>query len=86
MNNELPKIWDLEDLIKFGNKKTVCPYFLARELMPSSNVIFCPYNYIIDPLIRKSVSNTIIVTEVNYINFRIIYKFEYCFYEYIQIE
>ncbi len=52
---DMPSVWDLEDLIRFGKKKTTCPYFLARELMTSADVVFCPYNYIIDPLIRQNV-------------------------------
>ena len=31
-----------------------CPYFLSRALAKHAELIFCPYNYILDPIIRKS--------------------------------
>ena len=31
-----------------------CPYFVAREMMRKSEIIFAPYNYIIDPSIRSA--------------------------------
>ena len=46
--------WDLEDLVKVGKKVRACPYFATRELRGKSDIIFCPYNYLIEPLIRKS--------------------------------
>ncbi|XP_063224071.1 Fanconi anemia group J protein homolog [Bacillus rossius redtenbacheri] len=46
--------WDIEDLVKLGRSKKTCPYFVARSLMSSAKLIFCPYNYLIDPLIRES--------------------------------
>ncbi|XP_023215127.1 Fanconi anemia group J protein homolog isoform X2 [Centruroides sculpturatus] len=46
--------WDLEDLVKVGKKMKACPYFGLRNLLPTADIIFCPYNYIIDPLIRES--------------------------------
>lgn len=52
----VPSVWDLEDLTKFGRERTSCPYFMARELMLNSDIIFCPYNYLLDPMIRQSVS------------------------------
>ncbi|XP_068087028.1 Fanconi anemia group J protein homolog [Anabrus simplex] len=45
---------DVQSLVQFGKKRRFCPYFAARELMDSSDIILCPVNYIIDPLIRKS--------------------------------
>ena len=46
--------WDLEDLVKVGKKVKACPYYATRELKPKSQIIFCPYNYLVEPLIRKS--------------------------------
>ena len=46
--------WDLEDLVTVGKKIKACPYFASRELKIRSDIIFCPYNYLIEPLIRKS--------------------------------
>ena len=44
---------DIEDLVKFGNKLQCCPYFLSRELKQKANIVFMPYNYILDPKTRK---------------------------------
>ena len=46
--------WDIEDIVKVGKKVKACPYFSVRELKVKSDIIFCPYNYLIDPLVRKS--------------------------------
>lgn len=48
--------WDIEDLVSLGKRLHSCPYFAARELMMGADVVFCPYNYLLDPLIRESVS------------------------------
>ena len=31
-----------------------CPYYLSRALAEHAELIFCPYNYVLDPLICKS--------------------------------
>lgn len=49
--------WDVEDLVQTGKEMGCCPYFAARELMQWADIIFCPYNYIIDPSIRDTVSH-----------------------------
>ncbi|XP_012141120.2 Fanconi anemia group J protein homolog [Megachile rotundata] len=46
--------WDIEDLVTIGKEEGICPYFAARNLMEFADIIFCPYNYIIDPDIRES--------------------------------
>ncbi|XP_012289196.1 Fanconi anemia group J protein homolog isoform X2 [Orussus abietinus] len=46
--------WDIEDLVNLGKKAAACPYFAARALMVEADIIFCPYNYLIDPEIRNS--------------------------------
>lgn len=52
----LEPVWDIEDLVAIGNNEGLCPYFAARNLMQHADIIFCPYNYIVDPDIRESVS------------------------------
>lgn len=54
LNFETP--WDIEDLVQLGRMKGCCPYFAARSLMEEAEIIFCPYNYLIDPAIRDTVS------------------------------
>ncbi|XP_058805941.1 Fanconi anemia group J protein homolog [Phymastichus coffea] len=51
--------WDIEDLVLFGKEKNACPYFGARGLMPHSDIIFCPYNYLLDPIIRDTMQLTL---------------------------
>lgn len=33
-----------------------CPYFATRGLVEEADIVFCPYNYLIDPIIRDQVS------------------------------
>lgn len=30
-----------------------CPYYAARELRETAQLVFCPYNYLLDPLVRR---------------------------------
>ncbi|KFV17727.1 Fanconi anemia group J protein, partial [Tauraco erythrolophus] len=46
--------WDIEDLVSLGRKLRACAYFAARELMVGADIVFCPYNYLLDPQIRES--------------------------------
>lgn len=32
-----------------------CPYFALRGIKEEAHIVFCPYNYLIDPLIREQV-------------------------------
>ncbi|XP_042265633.1 regulator of telomere elongation helicase 1 isoform X1 [Thunnus maccoyii] len=47
-------ILDMEDLVKFGNKNRVCPYYLSRSMKTQADVIFMPYNYLLDPKSRRA--------------------------------
>nr|KAJ3421948.1 hypothetical protein HK105_001750 [Polyrhizophydium stewartii] len=42
-------IWDIEDLVSMGKRTKGCPYYAARAIAETADVIFAPYNYIIDP-------------------------------------
>jgi len=48
------EIMDIEDLHKLGKKHNFCPYYMSRELYQSADVIFLPYNYLLDTKIRNS--------------------------------
>nr|XP_033486457.1 Fanconi anemia group J protein isoform X2 [Epinephelus lanceolatus] len=50
----LHEAWDIEDLVALGKRLRSCPYYAARELMQEASIIFCPYNYLLDPMIRES--------------------------------
>lgn len=48
-------VYDIEDLIKFGNENKACPYYMAKAKTDfNTSLIFMPYNYIIDPSIRRT--------------------------------
>uniref|UniRef100_A0A671NKQ5 Regulator of telomere elongation helicase 1 n=1 Tax=Sinocyclocheilus anshuiensis TaxID=1608454 RepID=A0A671NKQ5_9TELE len=47
-------ILDVEDLVKTGKKQRVCPYYLSRALKQHADVIFMPYNYLLDPKSRRA--------------------------------
>ncbi|XP_063106951.1 Fanconi anemia group J protein isoform X1 [Cavia porcellus] len=48
------KAWDIEELVSLGRKLKACPYYTARELTEGADIIFCPYNYLLDAQIRES--------------------------------
>ncbi|XP_017806150.2 Fanconi anemia group J protein isoform X2 [Papio anubis] len=48
------KAWDIEELVSLGKKLKACPYYTARELIQDADIIFCPYNYLLDAQIRES--------------------------------
>lgn len=58
---------DIEDLLVFGKKLGVCPYYSARESKHMSDIIFMPYNYILDPKLRHingiDLKNSIIILD-----------------------
>ncbi|XP_014482362.1 PREDICTED: regulator of telomere elongation helicase 1 homolog [Dinoponera quadriceps] len=61
------EILDIEDLVKAGQKHKCCPYFLAKELKQSADIVFMPYNYLLDPKTRKSqgidLQNTVVLLD-----------------------
>ncbi|KAK3101069.1 hypothetical protein FSP39_000727 [Pinctada imbricata] len=50
----LSEAWDIEDLAALGKQHKVCPYFGSRSLKRDADIIFCPYNYLIDPVVRNA--------------------------------
>ncbi|XP_053310559.1 Fanconi anemia group J protein [Spea bombifrons] len=46
--------WDIEELVGMGIRLRACAYFAARELMKEADIVFCPYNYLLDSQIRES--------------------------------
>ncbi|KAL9654203.1 hypothetical protein ABK040_000785 [Willaertia magna] len=59
------EVEDIEDLLSKGLRKGFCPFFHAREAQKQAEIIFMPYNYLIDPMLRKKVnvdiSNSILI-------------------------
>ncbi|KAI9308377.1 hypothetical protein BJ944DRAFT_156339 [Cunninghamella echinulata] len=46
------KVWDIEEVVKLGKAVGGCPYYATRGLFEQAELVFCPYNYVIDPIIR----------------------------------
>lgn len=47
---------DVEELVNYGKKTRLCPFFLSREAAVNAEIIMCPYNYIIEPSIRQAMN------------------------------
>lgn len=45
-------ITDIEDLRSHGHSNDCCPYFLSKKVAENANIIFLPYSYLIDPILR----------------------------------
>ncbi|KAM3747686.1 hypothetical protein ACB098_05G053700 [Castanea mollissima] len=44
---------DIEDLVNVGRRFGPCPYYVSRELHKVADILFAPYNYLIDRNLRK---------------------------------
>ncbi|XP_028756069.1 regulator of telomere elongation helicase 1 homolog isoform X2 [Neltuma alba] len=47
---------DIEDLVNIGKRFGPCPYYLSKELHKAADLVFAPYNYLIDRGYRKSLN------------------------------
>ncbi|XP_066245652.1 regulator of telomere elongation helicase 1 homolog isoform X2 [Euwallacea similis] len=60
-------ILDIEDMMKMGKKLTFCPYYMTKERKQHADIIFTPYNYLLDPLCRKSLglslTNSVVILD-----------------------
>lgn len=45
-------VMDIEDLYKLGTTRTLCPYFLSRDMAATADIVFMPYNYLVDAKTR----------------------------------
>uniref|UniRef100_A0A1B0CHR4 Regulator of telomere elongation helicase 1 homolog n=1 Tax=Lutzomyia longipalpis TaxID=7200 RepID=A0A1B0CHR4_LUTLO len=58
---------DIEDLVTKGRELKTCPYFMSKELYKEADVVFMPYNYILDPKSRRAnqieVANTAVILD-----------------------
>lgn len=56
LKKRIDDIHDIEELKTAGTKCHGCPYFASREMADDADVVFAPYNYMIEPSIRKSIN------------------------------
>ncbi|CRL04116.1 CLUMA_CG017228, isoform A [Clunio marinus] len=47
-------IMDIEDLVKVGKGCKACPYYLSKQLSNDADIVFLPYNYVLDPKFLKN--------------------------------
>ncbi|OIW15857.1 hypothetical protein TanjilG_04392 [Lupinus angustifolius] len=56
---------DIEDLVNIGTRFGPCPYYLSKELHKVVDIVFAPYNYLIDRGYRNSLqlswSNSVLI-------------------------
>lgn len=61
------RVLDIEDIVRIGKKLKCCPFYASKELMDDAEIIFMPYNYLLDPKMRKAnkidLQNTIIILD-----------------------
>jgi DEAD_2 len=43
-------------MVRLGKKYTACPYYLTKELQVTADVVFMPYNYLVDPEVRRNLT------------------------------
>lgn len=48
------QIHDIEELNKIGRDFKTCTYFLSKDSQADADVVFLPYNYLIDDNARKT--------------------------------
>jgi len=48
--------WDIEDLAKKCRTACFCPYFMSKAVKSNVEIIFAPYNYLLDKGIREQLS------------------------------
>lgn len=49
-------IYDIEDLVKVGRRDNICPYYHSRDFSEYADIIFLPYNYLLDTSIRSTLN------------------------------
>lgn len=55
------------DTDDYESEHSPCPYYLSRALAKHAQLVFCPYNYVLDPFIRESLGigleNSVVVLD-----------------------
>ena len=47
---------DIEDFVDLSQRQELCPFYYARELQRTAEMLFVPYNYLIDPNARRALN------------------------------
>lgn len=54
LNPAIPNITDIEELGTIATQHECCPYFLTKKRSSSTDIVFIPYGYLIDPKLRET--------------------------------
>ena len=59
---------DIEDMREFGSAHNGCPYFTSQAILEAgAQIVFCPYQYVVNPSMRESlginIENSIVVVD-----------------------
>eukprot|EP01114_Cavostelium_apophysatum_P012798 TRINITY_DN2954_c0_g2_i1.p1 TRINITY_DN2954_c0_g2~~TRINITY_DN2954_c0_g2_i1.p1 ORF type:complete len:866 (+),score=174.26 TRINITY_DN2954_c0_g2_i1:149-2746(+) len=61
------EVWDIEDFVSLGRSMKACPYFASHLIAADAELIFCPYNYLLDPTVRDAmhinVENAVVIID-----------------------
>jgi regulator of telomere elongation helicase 1 len=49
-------ICDIEDLVQKSRQRKICPYYASRDIASRADLIFLPYNYLLDASVRASLA------------------------------
>lgn len=52
--------FDTDDLLRYCEQRMLCPYRLSRFIMKSADLVFCPYNFIMNPKVKGQMMLTIL--------------------------
>ena len=53
------KLMDIEDMVTVGRTHKVCPFFMSRALQHEADLVIMPYNYVLDPKLRRTMKDSI---------------------------
>ncbi|KAF1742499.1 hypothetical protein MXB_416 [Myxobolus squamalis] len=66
-NKGFSSVWNLEEIMEFSQGIESCPYFSCQKLAENSDIVFAPYNYVMNPIISEQMSlntkNSIIILD-----------------------
>ncbi|KAK9916347.1 hypothetical protein WJX75_001590 [Coccomyxa subellipsoidea] len=46
---------DIEELVRLGSSGGPCPFYLSRDMAATAQIVFMPYNYLVDAKIRSGI-------------------------------
>lgn len=62
MNNEIiGQVLDIEDLVSLGKEKKFCPYYMSQYMAEQADIVFSPYNYVLDERIRLANETLVLI-------------------------